>query len=126
MIHVEKKVETPEVKQPKLESKKVETPVKADVSKPIQTQKKVVTEEDSYNGLHAYAVVIQKKEKVSNTVQQTAIVTARTEATAKNRLQKEYPNVYIISIKAIADEKGHEILKRVKNKAGIFFDDKFC
>ncbi len=128
MIHVEKKKEK-EIKQTVAEQKKVETPIKKESAKKVEqsvknsVSKKEVEPEDKFNGLHAYALVIRGKfQAISAT--KNAIVTARTEETAKNRVKKEYPETTIVSIKRIPDEEGHKILKRVRNKAGIFFEEK--
>ena len=133
MIHVEKKVEKnvveKEVNQTVIEPTKVEKPVKKETSKKVNTlvKKHVPKKEpeivDKFNGLHAYALVVKTTDKVAPNIQQNAIVTARTEETAKNRVQKEYPSLQIVSIKRIPNEKGHEILTRVHNKAGVFFDE---
>ena len=134
MIHVEKTVEKKEnkskvidtpteetIKEVKVKEEKViEKPIK----KPIQKKEKEVV--DKYNGLHAYALTAMPnnvQNGVSN-IAQHAIVVARTEETAKNRIQKEYPNLKIMSLKRIPDVEGHKILKRVRNKAGIFFEEK--
>ena len=128
MIHVEKKKEK-EIKQTVAEQKKVETPIKKESAKKVEQSvknsvpKKEVESEDKFNGLHAYALVIRGKfQAISAT--KNVIVTARTEETAKNRVKKEYPEATIVSIKRIPDEEGHKILKRVRNKAGIFFEEK--
>ena len=133
MIHVEKQVEKnvaeKEVKQKVPAPKKVEKPVEKDAPKKVDTSakksvpKKETESEDKFNGLHAYAVVVRTSNKVAPNITQNAIVTARTEETAKNRVQKDYSNLQIVSIKRIPDEEGHKILKRVRNKAGIFFDE---
>lgn len=127
MIHVEKKSKKEEPKKVE-ETKVVKTEKVEPPKKKVEPPKKPIPKKepelvDKYNGLHAYALVVRGKFHAVNDTK-NAIVTARTEETAKNRVKKEYPDAVIVSIKRIPDEDGHKILKRVRNKAGIFFDEK--
>lgn len=118
MLHV-KKEEKKEVQQPE---KKIVKPVEEKKVAP-KVEKKVKPEpekEEKYNGLHAYEVVyFTNKEHTQGAVQQRAYVVARTEESAKNRVESEYSMWKIVRLTRIKDEEGHKIISKVK-KAGVF------
>lgn len=118
MLHV-KKEEKKEVKQ--VEQKVVKPVEKEKVNPKVEKNVKPEPEkEEKYNGLHAYELLyFTNKDHLQGATQQRAYVVARTEESAKNRVETEFSMWKIVRLTRIKDEEGHKIISKVK-KAGVF------